>query len=254
MNLRRIFLAFSLISLVALSAAAQQGPQTDIARLFQIKVKNGHAAQFEEAYKQHLAWHTQQKDTWEWSAWQFDTGEEFGQYIIRTGNHTWADFDNRGAMGVADGADAQQRLTPHTEETKSWLARGLLDISHWPDRGTPPAMILVSRYHLHQGAEQDWLFAVRKIHEALRKANAPFRYYFSETVAGEEEPSFAIVSPRDKWTDMNPPEKSFVEMVEGVLGRQETAELLQRFSKAVHCSSSNILRHRPDLSYTPPAM
>ena len=253
MQRKHLFQLLLAVSLMILPTAAQEGPPSDVARLYKVEAKQGHATQFEEAYKQHLAWHKQQKDTWRWDTWQFITGENYGQYVVRTGNHSWADFDNRGAMGTADEADAVQRLTPHTEKTTSWLSRGLLDISHWPE-SAPPAMIVVTEYHLNSGADQDWLFAVRKFHEALRKANAPFKYYFAANVAGNEGTDYSLVSPRATWADMNPPEKSFVVIVEGVLGRQETQELLEKFNKAVHCSHTNMLRYRADLSYAPPAM
>jgi hypothetical protein len=69
-----LFLVFAL----GIPAVGQQDPGS-ISRLFLVKAKPGMEQQFEEGYKKHIAWHREQKDSWTWDTWVYETGEAFGQ-------------------------------------------------------------------------------------------------------------------------------------------------------------------------------
>ncbi len=252
MRARRFLIVATAFPLLALPVLAQQGPAGDIAILYRVQPRPGVSAQFEAGAKKHVEWHKQQKDTWAWEAWEVLTGENFGQIVWRSGNHRWEHFDSALEFRADDDADAQANIVPYSSSVVSWYSRVHRDLTHWPDT-TPSAMISVTEYHLNPGGEGDFLYTVRKIHDALQKAKSPFKYLIASTVSGGEVPTFVVVSPRANWAAMNPPEKNFLAYVEEAYGRQEAEELLQKFFKTVHCMRGNILRYRADLSYSPPA-
>lgn len=58
-----------------------------------VDVKSGLAPQFEAAFQAHVQWRKEQGDPWQWTTYQLVNGERLGDYVIRSGNHSWADFD-----------------------------------------------------------------------------------------------------------------------------------------------------------------
>jgi len=248
-----LFLLVGVALAVVPATAQQQEKPGEIAILYMVKPKPGMSQQFTEGGKRHVEWHKQNKDTWTWHAWEIITGENLGNIVWRSGGHHWKDFDSAAEFRADDDADAEANIVPNSAGVTSWFTRTHLDLTHWPDTDVP-AMIVVTEYRVRPGAESDWLYAVRKFHEALQKTKAPFNYSIAQTVSGGEVPTFVIVGPRANWAAMEPPEKSFVAYVEEVYGRQETQELLDKFNKTLRGVSTNVARHRADLSYTPPAM
>jgi len=100
---RAALLLVALAVFTPTTSVSAQEEAGDIARAFVVKAKPGMEQKFEEAYKKHIAWHEQQNDDWTWDTWQFQTGERFGQYMIRTEDHHWQDFDATADFQVADG-------------------------------------------------------------------------------------------------------------------------------------------------------
>ncbi|MBI4462687.1 MAG: hypothetical protein HY653_07270 [Acidobacteria bacterium] len=243
------FVAVSLV-LLALPALAQQEGQ-NVSRAYWVKPKAGMELQYEEAYKKHIAWHRQQKDTWTWTTFQVEAGDGVGQFITVTAGHRWADFDKPSVSPDADRADALANTGPYTESVRSVFSVFRGDISRPPAPGQVLPVSQTIRFHLNPGRSADFAYVVRKVHEAIGKTNRPGNYFWLERVAGEETPTFVLVLPRKDWADFEPQATPIWEMMEEVYGRQEAEELRALQNKAIHCTSSYILRHRPDLSYTP---
>jgi hypothetical protein len=71
------------------------------------------------------------------------------------------------------------------------------------------------------------------------------------TLHGGELGNYTLVRPHKNWADFKDPEKSFEAMLEEVYGRVEAEKLLKVLTKTVRSETSQILKFRPDLSYTP---
>ena len=93
MRRTEIFLVVLSLLLLALPVVSQEEPGP-ITRVFVDKAKTGMEQQYEEAVKQHIAWHREQGDTWSWEVRRIESGENFGQYLWITRGHRWEDFDN----------------------------------------------------------------------------------------------------------------------------------------------------------------
>ena len=101
MNNSRWFAVLATALVVAAPVAAQEEqPPTMVAKNYFLTVFPGQGAQFEAAYKSHVQWHVDNDDDWYWHTWQIENGENMGQYIVRTGDHEWADFDGREEYGA----------------------------------------------------------------------------------------------------------------------------------------------------------
>ena len=250
--MHRIAVSFVVVSvlLLALPAMAQDEPGT-LARAFFLTIKPGMTQQFEEAYKQHIAWHRQQNDTWEWHTWQYETGERLGQYLVRTPGHHWEDFDAQAEFSAADTADFSAGAGQYVSSTSSTFSRLLPKVSRWPEGDAMPAFVEVLTFRLRYGASREFNYAIKKINEAINKSDWPVHYAWLTTVSGGQLGTYILVLPHKNWADFKDPEKSFPAMLEEVYGRVEAGKVLKALTKSVLSESSQIARFRPDLSYIP---
>lgn len=238
---------------VALGASAQEMAKKpgEIARVFFVKVKPGMEKQFEEAYKQHLKWHEDKKDTWAWTTYVYETGDHMGEYIIRAPGHHWVDFDTRGEMGKEDSADAREKLFPLVESLRSEFTRLHSDVSRMPENFADYALFEVTTVKLRQGGVGDFLYVMKKYAAAAEKTNRPGYFALLQPMAGTDEPTYVFVTPMKAWADMEPSEVSVHKMMVEVYGEMEAESLRHKFFKAVQGMHTEIVRYRPDLSYVP---
>jgi hypothetical protein len=109
----------------------------------------------------------------------------------------------------------------------------------------------VLTFRLRYGASREFNYAIKKINEAINKSDWPVHYAWLTTVSGGEIGTYTLVLPHKNWADFKDPDKPFPAMLEEVYGRVEAGKLLKVLTKTVRSESSQILRFRPDLSYTP---
>ena len=244
-----LFFILGFVWLLAVPLLAQEKPGT-VAGVFNVKAKAGMRQQFEQANKRHMEWHRQQKDTWAVSVWEIVSGDRVGQYGYGTFNHHWKDFDSHAKFDEADTADYYANVVPYVESVAASFYLYHPEMSR-PMEGDA-ALSSVVEYHLNVGGESDFLMAVRKVHEAIQKSNYPLYYYLFELYNGGEHPTYVLVFPHKNWADFEPPEQTFLAMLEKAYGRDEAESVLKLFNKSVHGLRSQIIAYRPDLSYVPP--
>lgn len=240
------------VFLMASVAMAQQDSD-GIAQGFLIKPKPGMAQKFEEAYKAHVEWHRQQGDDWTWDTWQFETGEQIGQYIVRTGGHSWEDFDAKSEFREKDGDHYTANVAQYVESITGWFTRSRYDLSRLPeDDAGPFPLITVTEYRLNPGKGGDFNYVMGKVAEAAKTTNRPGYYVVVQGAMGTNGPTRSIVGLEKNWAGFKPGEKSIREMMEEVYGLSESDSLRETFWKSVHSYQTNVLRYRADLSYQPP--
>ena len=89
----------ALLSLVVATAAVMltgipaHAQDATYARSYTVTPKDGMVPQFEAALQAHTRWRTENNDPWTWGVSTFEVGEAVGRYAIRSGGHSWADFD-----------------------------------------------------------------------------------------------------------------------------------------------------------------
>lgn len=247
-----ILLLAALVALGAIPLAAQQAAPT-VSRSFWIKPKPGMEQQFEQGAKAHLDWHRQQKDTWTYNSYQYETGERLGQFVVVTGGHKWEDFDGRASMDAADLADFRAKVGPYIDSSASLFSIERTEVSRPLPGTTPAALVHVLIFELKPGTDADFNYCIRKFHEGIGKTNWPTNYSWLQRMAGAEVPTYVLVLPHKDWASFNPLSKTFAQMLDEAYGQQEARELLEKFSKTIREETSQILRHRPDLSYQAPA-
>lgn len=246
---QRIFTMVVATVLLIAPLCAQQ-PAGEIAYFIHVKPKAGMVQEFEEAAKSHMDWHRQENDPWQWHIWQYETGEQLGEYLAITQGHRWEDFDAHADFIARDNADAGTRMGPYMESMSAWYSRFLVDLSHWP-ADLSPSLVFVIMHRVKPGKVAQLNHAIERIHKALQEANWPHHYLWERVIVGGEGPIFNVVLPMNQWADMNPPETPFEAAIEKAVGRREAESLLRSFLESIEGQRTEILRYRPDLSYVP---
>ncbi len=252
MRTSRVFLGLATAALLAMPALAQEQPAINVGRVQVFVPKPGMTKQFEEGRKRHSEWHRKQNDQWTWEVWQVTAGDATGAYLSLSFGHTWKDFDSWGAkFEQADLADSATNMDPYVAGGPSSVWRFMTNLSRPPESKEPPKMAEVIHFIIKPGGASDFMYAIRKIHEAIGKTNWPPRYEWFALVSGGEAPHFVLVLPKNSWAEMAEPEVSFDAMLEKAFGRQEAESLVRTLDKTIQREWSEMLTYRPDLSYRP---
>ena len=241
---------FVLVVVLAVASANAQEDRGDVTQVHFVKPKAGETLQWEAAYGKHVEWRKSKNDTWSWPVWEIITGERAGHYAIGTFFHHWKDLE-RGDLGAEDNTHARETLDRYTESATMEVWRYRPGVSAPPKDDGVPAYAAVYYRHLNQGMMGTYTGAVRKINDAIVKANWGVGYYRNVYVNSGEEPMAVRWVARRTWEDFAPPELSFPRLLQEAYGNQEAAAIQGALNRAIHCGRSEIWAYRPDLSYTP---
>jgi len=250
MRKTRLFFILGFVWLLAVSLMAQEKPG-NVTGAWYMKPKPGMRQQFEQALKRHMEWHRQQKDTWTIYVAEAMVGKRVGQYVLTGPGHHWKEFDAREKFDEADTADIVANVAPYVDLVGSEIWVYHPELSR-PMTGEARFLEYVE-VHLNMDGKSDYLLAVRKVHEAIQKANRPVYYDIYELSDGGEHPTFGVVYPHKNWADFEPPEQTLRDVLEKAYGLEEADALRKTWNKTLHCVKSEVWVSRPDLGYTPAA-
>lgn len=253
---RMILIAVAVFAVAApLMAQEEEEPPMSVAKNYLITVNPGQGLEFEAAYRGHMEWHATKNDTWYWGTWQIVNGAKLGQYIVHTGNHTWADFDEHGEFSMEDSAHFVENVSGYVKKISSSMDVDDPSISKWPDDYGIPVMVDVTVFQVSNEYSDAFYHTMKKIHEAIIDKEIPFTYGWSFVASGGEGPgpTWTLVFPFKSWADYGASwEPAFWKMVEEVHGDYETDLIRKLMNTAIVHQENFMAAYREDLSYIPP--
>jgi hypothetical protein len=253
MSAKRAVLGVLCAMTLAFPAFAQQSGT--VAEINFQQPKPGMTKQYEAGRKKHMAWHKSQKDTWTWHTWEVVSGDNSGTYIVGTFQHAWKDFDGREKFLQADQADLEANVGPSVAHTASryYVERPDISLNPSTPTSTPAAMVSVTSFLLKPESVNDFIDAVKKINEGIKKTNyavqGPGRWY--QLINGGEVPLYVLVGDRATWAAFQPNDKTLDAMMEEAYGKEQGAAILAAGRKAIRSQTTSASKYRPDLSYVP---
>lgn len=255
MRRRGVFVFLLSVVLLGLPALAQQAPPAPgkVAEVFVFSAKPGMDAKLEEGIKLHNGWHRKQNDPTPIFTFQTASGPGTGGYTRVSFGHRWEDYDAREKTDAADTADRAVNMDPYIAGGYPSYYLFLPEVSRPPAGPTPSPLAEVITFKLQPGSVPEFLYVMKKIHEAIGKTNWPVQYEWYALHNGGEVPEFVLVLPKAKWADFNEPEKPFDKMLEEAYGPREAQALLHDFAKTIRSEHTELIRYRADLSYIPAA-
>jgi hypothetical protein len=242
--------ATTLLLWVVAFPEAAQGQTEDIRQAYIHTVPLGMVAQFEEAVKQHVQWRKQNNDPWEWTWYQVVNGDGLGgiRYMVRSGNHRWADLDVRYAWDdrVGAGRHFASTVGPYIESEDSSIAQLDDALSRPLDDYSEITLFAVTAFDVRLPGQ--FREAITKIGEGLDRGDWERSYQWLMEAYGEGTTDATLVIPAENWSGLAPPEKPLPVLLAEVYGEQEASDLMQQLATSIRSQTSYILRVRPDLS------
>jgi hypothetical protein len=225
----------------------------NVCRIYFSMPKPGATQQYEEGRKKHMQFHRAQKDTWTWRTYAIETGDNAGMYVTSSCNHAWKDFDEwETRMGKPDTADGAVNLTPHVQGGRNGFYVYRADMSLAPANQPPMPITAVTVYVLRPGTGPDFVAAMRKVGDVLRKdPNWPKTSGWLQLINGGEGPVFVLLSGRKNWADLAPLPKSAVDLTNEALGKEAADALFKTIRESTARIFTEAAKYRPDLSYEP---
>lgn len=244
--------ALTILALIAApttQAAAQEQSPGLLAKTLQLEVEPDRFPQFEEALRQHLAFHRTNQDDWSWHTWQVVNGERLGQYYLRTHGHQWEDFDVRGDMRRSDWADFLTNVAPHLESMSSSITSLEPGLSNWPPDLRRPVMVSLTRFELTYDSIRRFRDALQKVHAAMSDKASDRHYAWATTINGSDGPEMTLMVPLNAWADLEPRQPSLWRVVEDVYGPEQSSALRKEVAASVRAIHTSVVAYREDLSY-----
>jgi hypothetical protein len=239
-------------SAAADTAQINQLNANNVCRIYFTAPKPGMASQYETGRKKHNAFHAAQKDTWTWNTWLIDTGDNAGNYVTTSCGHSWKDFDDWEAkMGKADTADGAVNMAPSSGGGRNGFYVYRADMSLAPANRPVAPMAQVTVYMLHPGMAPDFAAAIRKVNEALSKADWPKVSGWLQLVNGGNAPTFVLIVDRKNWSEFAPPNKSVADVLNATYGKEQADAIQKSIRDCTAHLYTEAAAYRPDLSYMP---
>ncbi len=245
-----------LLSLVVSTAAVMltgiipaHAQDATYARTYAVTPKDGMVAQFEAALQAHAQWRNENNDPWTWGISTVEVGENLGQYRIRSGGHSWADFDSYDAGFGPEGlVHWNATVAPLVESVSSAITTANEAISNRPPAGRATAFVNIQTFQLRPGRQPQFTQAINSVTEILKEHNFGGYYVWSSPVlGGGPGPSMSLVSFHTSWADMADPNPTPEAIMVRALGEDGFMEFLSEVGETFRGVESITLRLRPDL-------
>ncbi len=218
-----------------------------------VSVPKGGPAQFADARRKHNEFHKAESDTTAILVWQVTTGPSTGSFMTASCGLAWKDLDGNDTFDARDTADIAKTLAPAIAENHRSYYVFRKDLSLVPEStGKPAKMMSVVHYFIKPSGLTQFTDALKRINEAQKQSKypaKPSRWYVLAN--GGEGPRYVVVTDRNSWADMQPPEQTMVDMLKQVYGNDD--KTMQNLRDSVDHTVSELLEFRGDLSYIPPA-
>jgi hypothetical protein len=222
---------FTVLLLVALSAAAQGEPGNISALEFQTP-KNGMTKQYEEGRKAKAAWHKQQKDPQTLFVLQVLTGEHTGSYIVGQSGQHWADFDKPAVPDVADEEEYSKVVGPYVEKRTAAYFESLPKVSNPAPEGSARYMSVTS-FYIRSGKTDDFRSAIARMYDAQQKTKWPFQYWWMRLANGGPGGTYVLLVDHPNWAsfDDDPNVKPLRDIPREAFGEQEAMSVIDRLNR-----------------------
>ena len=245
----RFVSSFVFTFVMALGVIPAQGQE--LGRMWAFTPKMGQGPAFEEALRGHMEFREAQGDPWDWQIYQVVVGDNVGDYVVASWEHTWEDFDAYDAFSGGPVLSAHFQATAGVllEDMTTHISDGSQGIKNLPeDPNYEVNLVFVTDFYLMPGKQGAFNEALMKFDEAIKGANMSFYYSSSVLAVGGSGPVYSIAGLTSNWAEFADPDPSMEQVMMEKYGEEEAMEIFTAFSEAVHHTESFVVRYRRDLS------
>ncbi|MEJ2058635.1 MAG: hypothetical protein P8X39_12445 [Desulfofustis sp.] len=248
MKKRTLLISLMVVLLFGLSASELFAQSKNLAKVYFIKVKDGDSGAFQTALKQHAQWRMENGDPWSWTVYEVVNGTNMGDFIIRSGGHSWADFDTYQDFNEKGSAEFVKNVSPYIAEITSRItADDTTNVNWYPNDGEVN-LIQVYTYKLKPGHGMDFYNAIKEYGKAIKKEGRKDYYGVIWGVNGGSELMVNLVFPFKNWAGMEGPKEKWRDFTKRVLGEEKAKMVRDKLANSYTDVHGYVLHLRRDLS------
>ena len=226
---------------------AQDAGPAAAAHFFAYQPKAGMQAQFDQGYRDHLAWHRGKHDPLAWYGWYVSQGRRAGQFIDASVGEPFAAMDRR-VDPAGDAANYRETFAPYGEPVSlaSYVLLPALGTGQPLEHAHPSASVQVLHFTLRPGTEVRFERAMGVVRDALSRIEGVPAHTWYRLVAGGRQPQYMLMIARDDWASYDRFRQTPAELLaesDGAAGDDYAAAVLE--------VDSEIWNYRADLSLVP---
>jgi hypothetical protein len=246
-NLLLCCLAITVLGM--LPAQAQEADNEGIAREVHITPKEGHDEALIEAITEYHLWVAKFEGHHEYRWYKILTGPDTGNYIARTPNHNWADFDAEHEWQKEAGEVFDKNVAPHIQNMEMRMTKEMREFNHWPESFDDYTHFQVENWYIHNGQNGKFRRGLKKIVDTLKAADYPYHWGFFSIQSGAQGNQVQIVGAHKGWSDMSETDPSFYDVMSAELGGQEAFDaFMSEWSATFKTGSNQMVRYMPGAS------
>lgn len=240
--------AAAAVALALAATGTTQAQAQDLARVYTMTPNPGTG--FELALQKHVRDRMEMGDPWNWGIYQVVNGANLGDYLVRSGDHAWADLDAyEEGFAARIGNRFQTEVGPTVMRMSNQITRTDTERSRIPESFDGIQLYELIHFHVKPGKLRQLDEAMSKYHQAIRETDWPGRYAYIHLVNGDG-PQRTIVVFHENWASFEPLEPSLEEIMAQVHGEREAKRIGEQFDEALASVVTSVIRYRPDLSVT----
>ncbi len=246
--MKKIITALICLFLLPVYSVAQDEAPPSLSDSWMVVPKPGHEAEFEAAFKAHVAMRDEKGDPRRWQVYTPVVGDRIDYHVVRHCCFDWADQDAYSAWSLESGLGQHWNETvhPHVASYQHHLSSTDWANSHWPE-GTVANYVGVTTWVVKQGSGAGMTQSVTELSSVAKEHDWPRNWVWGNRISGSA--SLYLASPHENYASMAPPEQNFYAFLAEHLDSEEKArEMLDRFSSHFESASYTIYRHNKELS------
>ena len=234
-----------------LNADSHEGEGTSLPPLSEVWVmtpKEGHASEFEAAFKEHVAMRKTAGDPRSWDTYTVAMGSEMGSYSVRHCCFDWADQDTyvEWVNGTELDAHWNENVHPHVASYAHYMDVVDWDNSHWPADSGEWNYVGVTRWNPKSGEGAARGEALSKMSSTAKENGWDERWVWLTAVGGPNNLMLAV--PYQNYADMAPPETSFYDFMVKHTSEETAVSTFQAFENSFWGAEYTVYQLRRDLS------
>lgn len=250
MKKRTLLISLLVVLMCGLGTNELFAQSKNLAKVYYIKVKAGESGAFQTALKQHAQWRMENKDPWNWNVYEVVNGKNMGDFIIRSGGHSWADFDNYEAFNARGSAEFVKNVSPYIAKITSTITANDTTDVYWYPKADEVNYIQVYAYKLKPGHGMDFYKAINAYGKAIKKEGRKDYFGTIWNVNGGSALVVDLVFPFKNYAEMEGPKEKWRDFTKRVLGEEKAKMVHNELVNSYSDVYGYIVRLRRDLSVT----
>jgi hypothetical protein len=243
----QIILFCLLVSACWLLPAQAEEPESEgIARVVLIKPKEGHGEALLEAITGYHKWVAQFEGHQVYQWYEILSGPETGNYIARTANHNWADFDASHDWQEQAGENFDENVAPHIQDADVWYTQEMRDFSNWPESFDGYTHYNVESWYVKNGQYGKFRRGLKQIVDTLKAEGFSGHWGFFSVPTGGHGGQIELVSANKGWSDMSEPDPDFFSIMSESLGGAEAFDaFMSDWGSTFKSGPSRMVKYMP---------